>query len=69
MTRRPLIVFVCTGNTCRSPMAEIAFARRLKESGLAWRCASAGVHAAAGLPASREACRRCLCSPMHCSAG
>ncbi len=57
MTRRPLIVFVCTGNTCRSPMAEIAFARRLKENGLAWRCASAGVHAVAGLPASSEAVR------------
>ena len=57
MTNRPLILFVCTGNTCRSPMAEIAFARWLKASGLDWRCASAGVSAADGLSASGAACQ------------
>ncbi len=48
----PLVVFVCTGNTCRSPMAEISFRRRLREAGLAWRTASAGVATELGFPAS-----------------
>ena len=53
----PLVLFVCTGNTCRSAMAEIAFAARLRESGIAARCASAGVAAADGMPASPAACQ------------
>ena len=49
------IVFVCTGNTCRSPMAE-AFARRLSaERGLDVNFASAGTGAAAGAPATDAA--------------
>ena len=52
MNRPPLVLFVCTGNTCRSPMAEISFRRRLKESGLNWRTASAGVDAPTGFAAS-----------------
>jgi protein-tyrosine phosphatase len=55
LSAEPLILFVCTGNTCRSPMAEISFRRRLKESGLAWRTASAGVDAPPGFPASSVA--------------
>lgn len=55
MTR--FVVFVCTGNTCRSPMAEVLFRRHLAEhlgldaEGLAaagWRIASAGVAAGQG---------------------
>ncbi|MBL4846550.1 MAG: aldehyde dehydrogenase family protein [Planctomycetes bacterium] len=62
MTR--FVVFVCTGNTCRSPMAEVLFRRHLAEhlgldaEGLAaagWRIASAGVAAGQGGPAAEHA--------------
>ena len=36
------ILFVCTGNTCRSPMAEVIFNALAKEKGLDWRAESAG---------------------------
>ncbi len=60
------IVFVCTGNTCRSPMAEglarQALAERLgvapKDLGrFGFEVASAGVHAGPGAPASDHAVR------------
>jgi protein-tyrosine-phosphatase len=50
------IVFVCTGNTCRSPMAEGIARSQLEQRG--WRhvrVASAGVAAATGAPASPQA--------------
>ena len=34
------VVFVCTGNTCRSPMARAVFDRLIDEAGLAGRVAS-----------------------------
>lgn len=34
MTSRLHVTFVCTGNICRSPMAEIVFADRLRAEGL-----------------------------------
>jgi protein-tyrosine-phosphatase len=52
MPRR--IVFVCTGNTCRSPLAEVLARARYAELPLIF--ASAGTDAAAGQPASAEAC-------------
>ena len=52
---RPRILFVCTGNTCRSPMAEYLF-RKWAGPGSVWESASAGVSAAPGARASREAC-------------
>jgi protein arginine phosphatase len=58
-----MVLLVCTGNTCRSPMAEMLMRRRLAElkkcpiedlddHGLVVR--SAGISAAAGCPASQE---------------
>ncbi len=51
------LLFVCTGNTCRSPMAE-AFCRKLiEEKGLSGEisCMSAGLAANPGEPASGNA--------------
>ena len=49
------ILFVCTGNTCRSPMAE-AFAKKEAENRRLDICAeSAGIMTADGLPASGNA--------------
>ncbi len=58
-----MVLFVCTGNTCRSPMAELLMRQRLaqlkkcrldelEDHGLVVR--SAGIAAAAGCPASSE---------------
>jgi protein-tyrosine-phosphatase len=49
-----LIVFVCTGNICRSPMAECLF-REAAARAEGWEVRSAGLAAAWGMPASREA--------------
>ncbi len=62
-TAAETLLFVCTGNTCRSPLAEAiarqAIAERLgvAESDVAekgWRVASAGVGAGPGSPASEN---------------
>lgn len=49
-----LIVFVCTGNVCRSPMAEYLLRAR-PDIGPAWDVCSAGLAATFGVPASHEA--------------
>jgi len=50
------VLFVCTGNTCRSPMAEGYFRKLVDDAGLEnIESASAGVAAAAGEPPSRWA--------------
>ena len=46
------IFFVCTGNTCRSPMAEYIFAEEAKKRNLDCECRSAGIVTYTGSPAS-----------------
>src|SRR5262249_30278880 len=56
--------FVCTGNTCRSPLAEALFKKRLAQRlgctvdelpARGWSISSAGLAAAPGMPAADEA--------------
>jgi protein-tyrosine-phosphatase len=52
-TEHPLLLFVCSGNTCRSAMAE-AIARSAHAAGR-WRIRSAGLHATPGALIADEA--------------
>lgn len=45
------VLFVCTGNTCRSPLAEVIFRALAGKMNL--QVSSAGTYAVPGLPASR----------------
>lgn len=49
------IIFICTGNTCRSPMAEGLFRLHGGEEKTGLRAASAGLYTQDGLPASENA--------------
>lgn len=55
------ILFVCTGNTCRSPMAEGLFRRIVsqREAAETIQCASAGLSAVAGEPPAENAVLAC----------
>lgn len=49
------VLFVCTANMCRSPMAQGLFLAQLGEKHRDWRIESAGVAAMEGTPASQKA--------------
>jgi protein-tyrosine-phosphatase len=57
MQARLNVLFVCTGNTCRSPLAALALRAELGADGSAVSIQSAGTAATAGQPAS-EGSRR-----------
>ena len=46
------LLFVCSGNTCRSPLAEVLAKHQVKELGWSVDVRSGGVSALAGTPAS-----------------
>lgn len=49
------ILFICTGNTCRSPMAEAMLRRLAHQRGITVAVRSAGVSTVDGLPVSANA--------------
>lgn len=50
------VVFVCTGNTCRSPMCEGALKKIIAEKNIDnVECSSVGINASPGDPASNDA--------------
>lgn len=50
------LLFICTGNTCRSPMAEAITRHKVRERGWSHVAVqSAGIAAATGAPAARNA--------------
>lgn len=51
---RHQLLFICTGNLCRSPMAEYLLRQRLGAK-TSWHIHSAGLSAVNGLPASQPA--------------
>ena len=55
------ILFVCTGNTCRSPMAEGIFRKMMVDRGMEEKvlCQSAGLSAVEGDPVSENAVIAC----------
>lgn len=58
MSATKRVLFVCTGNTCRSPMAE-AFLRKAVEGREEYSVKSAGVAASKGGSCSRETAQVC----------
>ncbi|HXW77606.1 MAG TPA: hypothetical protein VEJ20_09360 [Candidatus Eremiobacteraceae bacterium] len=52
--RYPLLLFVCAGNICRSPMAEAIAADRITREALRLRVASAGLIALEGAEATEH---------------
>ncbi len=48
------ILFVCSGNTCRSPMAQAMFEKMCKENNINAECKGAGTVTSTGIPASEN---------------
>lgn len=48
------VLFVCSGNTCRSPMAEGLFNHAAERAGLKWRASSAGLFVMPGSQVSEN---------------
>ena len=70
-------LFVCTGNTCRSPMAEGIFRKYLAEKlrcdvdglgALGYKVDSAGIMGSSGFPASPEAVQACVAEGIDMTA-
>lgn len=53
------ILFVCSGNTCRSPMAQGIFNKLSKEKNLDYIAESAGILTKTGLPYSKNSVIAC----------
>ena len=51
------ILLVCTGNTCRSPMAEALLMQLAKNKGVDLECDSAGIYGLEGAPMTTHAKR------------
>ncbi|MED9968552.1 MAG: low molecular weight phosphatase family protein [Ruminococcus sp.] len=57
--KKQCVAFVCTGNTCRSPMAEAIFNKLAGEKNLDVYAVSFGMAAASGVPVSALSVRAC----------
>ena len=49
------LLFICTGNTCRSPMAQAIFNKICEDRGLDMHASSAGVATVDGITANKKA--------------